>query len=155
MTESPEDYELFHYGVKGMRWGQRKRALDKPNEAYTESQRYKDRRDYGKGYVKKVNREVNKGKDLKKARGVVKRRETRKTIAIGTGVAGAYIGAFYAPQILDAIGNVSYSAARKINDNQRKKAGEKAVADLMAEERGLHSFPTIELSFNDSNNRWE
>lgn len=24
MTESPEDYELFHYGVKGMKWGVRK-----------------------------------------------------------------------------------------------------------------------------------
>ena len=25
MAESPEDYELFHYGVKGMKWGVRKR----------------------------------------------------------------------------------------------------------------------------------
>lgn len=24
MTESPEDYALFHYGVKGMKWGVRK-----------------------------------------------------------------------------------------------------------------------------------
>lgn len=24
MTESPEDYELFHYGIKGMKWGVRK-----------------------------------------------------------------------------------------------------------------------------------
>ena len=24
MAESPEDYELFHYGVKGMKWGVRK-----------------------------------------------------------------------------------------------------------------------------------
>ena len=24
MTESPEDYELFHYGVKGMKWGVRR-----------------------------------------------------------------------------------------------------------------------------------
>lgn len=26
MTESPEDYELFHYGVRGMKWGVRKRS---------------------------------------------------------------------------------------------------------------------------------
>ena len=25
MADSPEDYELFHYGVKGMKWGVRKR----------------------------------------------------------------------------------------------------------------------------------
>ena len=26
MTESAEDYELFHYGVKGMKWGVRKKS---------------------------------------------------------------------------------------------------------------------------------
>ena len=26
MNDSPEDYELFHYGVKGMKWGVRKKS---------------------------------------------------------------------------------------------------------------------------------
>lgn len=28
MTESPEDYELFHFGVKGMKWGVRRSRPD-------------------------------------------------------------------------------------------------------------------------------
>lgn len=31
MTESPEDYELFHYGVKGMKWGVRRDSSSSNN----------------------------------------------------------------------------------------------------------------------------
>lgn len=32
MTESPEDYELFHYGVKGMKWGIQKNSSASSNK---------------------------------------------------------------------------------------------------------------------------
>jgi hypothetical protein len=53
MAESPEDYELFHYGVKGMKWGVRKsgggvktsrlerKLAEKADEAKTHSSDHK------------------------------------------------------------------------------------------------------------------
>lgn len=34
MTGNPEDYELFHYGVKGMKWGVRRKREEKSSGPY-------------------------------------------------------------------------------------------------------------------------
>ena len=62
---SEEDY-IMHYGVKGMKWGVRKKrkSLDykrNRNKNYSDSYYRKDKYLYGKGVTKRINKRMNKG----------------------------------------------------------------------------------------------
>lgn len=59
--------ELYHYGVKGMKWGVR-RDRNRVNKSYTAKQRKQDRAFYGKGGEKRINRKLNEGHGLRGAR---------------------------------------------------------------------------------------
>lgn len=71
--------ELYHYGVKGMKWGVRKsryspsnrirtriRNTQTPNPRYSKQLRTQDSV-YGKRNVKRINRKMNEGKSHKRA----------------------------------------------------------------------------------------
>lgn len=63
-------YELYHYGVKGMKWGVRKKRDSKNahNKNYTDKQRKTDRAFYGEKGEKRINRKLNEGYGLRGAR---------------------------------------------------------------------------------------
>lgn len=69
--------ELYHYGVKGMKWGQRKKR-NEYNKDYTDKQRKRDEALYGPGSVKRINRKLNEGHSLQGARHYEIERRERK-----------------------------------------------------------------------------
>lgn len=78
--------EVVHYGVKGMHWGVRKNTPTNPN--YNRSQRDADRKKFGQGGVKRINRRLNKGHGIAKARKKEARFRKNRREAISTAVLG-------------------------------------------------------------------
>lgn len=58
--------EIYHYGIKGMRWGVRK--SEPSNPGYSSKQRKQDRSLYGKGAERRINKRMNNGVSLLGAR---------------------------------------------------------------------------------------
>ena len=63
-----DESELYHFGVKGMKWGvrraerkARRAELNKQNTHYDKWQQSADRQVYGKRGVRRINRRMNKG----------------------------------------------------------------------------------------------
>lgn len=82
------DEELTHFGVKGMRWGVRKKTPEVQNARYGSRQREDDLALYGKRGVKRINRSMNKGKTHKKAerRELISSAAKRAALAVGLSV---------------------------------------------------------------------
>lgn len=72
------DEALRHHGVKGMRWGIRKER--KRNPDYSSKQRIRDRKLYGRGAERRINKRMNNGESVQSARHneVVKKNRKRK-----------------------------------------------------------------------------
>ena len=84
-TSMNHSEELYHFGVKGMKWGVRKKREPK-NANYTKSDRRNDSYKYGSGGVKRINRSMNKGKTHDQAVKSEKRRRVAKTIAVNSAI---------------------------------------------------------------------
>ena len=112
-----EDF-LAHYGVKGMKWGQRKRELSKPNPNYSADQRKRDKQVYGRGGVRRVNKNLNKGDSISTARGSEKTRRDRvlgrnKYVRQGGKVVGAIGGVVLANVGISALASAVGKATHK------------------------------------------
>lgn len=59
--------ELNHHGVKGMKWGVRKNARKKADN-YSSKQRTRDRKIYGRGAERRINKRMLKGEGVQSAR---------------------------------------------------------------------------------------
>lgn len=96
--------ELSHYGVPGMKWGVRK---DGWNKGYSEDQRKRDLRIYGRGGVRRINKSMNKyGDSISGARSSEARRigRARKASRVGgqIGTVAGGIAGFIAGQKISA-----------------------------------------------------
>ena len=94
--------ELMHFGVKGMKWGVRKKTST-VNKNYTSKQRKQDRAFYGQGGEKRINKKLNQGHGLRGARHyeverkerIEKTKKTVKKITKKTARAAVKIGSAY------------------------------------------------------------
>ena len=97
------DNELYHYGVKGMKWGVRKKR-NEHNKNYTDRQRKNDRALYGNRAEKRINRKLNEGYGLRGARHFEverkerreKRKKTAKKAVKAIGSAAVTVGSAWA-----------------------------------------------------------
>lgn len=95
--------ELYHYGVKGMKWGVR-RKRNEHNKDYTDKQRKNDRALYGNRAEKRINRKLNEGYGLRGARHFEverkerseKRKKTAKKAVKAIGSAAVTVGSAWA-----------------------------------------------------------
>ena len=71
------DY-MYHYGVKGMKWGVRRKSANQANPNYSSKQRKQDERLYGAKASKRVNKRLNKGETLISARHAEVEKRDRK-----------------------------------------------------------------------------
>lgn len=72
-----QTFELYHYGIKGMKWGVRKNR-NAVNKSYSAKQRKQDRAFYGQGGERRINKKLNDGHGLRGARHYEAERKERK-----------------------------------------------------------------------------
>lgn len=124
--------ELYHFGVKGMKWGVRrsKNSSNTTNPDYSGKQRKRDQALYGKSAEKRINKKLNKGHGLQGARHYeVERKERRekaaKRLRKGAKVASSIIGTVGMMYIRDQVFNDG-RGTRAVGQ-ATKKAGRKVV----------------------------
>lgn len=113
--------ELYHHGVKGMKWGVRKKRANH-NKDYSDKQRKQDRAFYGKGGEKRVNKKMNEGYGLRGARHFEAERKERNDKRKKIAKKAAKITA-------SALGTVGmmYVRDQAFNDGRGTKAAKAAI----------------------------
>lgn len=143
--------ELYHYGVKGMKWGVRKDRGLLPgsqtwNQNYSEKQRTRDEAVYGRGGVKRINKSLNKGQTISGARSIeadrinTARRKAR--VAGQVGNTAGKIGGAVAGLVL------SKYAKQKISDESMQMAVTPIIsygASTVASQMGRYGGQSITM----------
>jgi hypothetical protein len=134
MTEgSPSPGELAHYGVKGMKWGVRRAALNKASKDYTPGMRDIDKHAFGERGVKRINRRMNKGQTRKQALGREAVRATSKHLLVSAGTLAAMAA-------LGKHGDDIAGGLSKLGETSRGKAAAGKTFATNAAGRGMERF---------------
>lgn len=178
MTQDVDDF-LAHYGVKGMKWGVRKavdgvglaaaktnnvlkdaiakgrdsRAATKAerkanfeaarNRGYTARLRNQDLQDVGRRGTRRIEKRIADGEKIGVARFKEHVATTARGFAIGTAILGA-------PIALAAADKGLANLASNIN----AKRGAEVARKLFADNKGLTSYQTVALAFDNVKGTW-
>lgn len=159
MSDESESLELFHAGVKGMKWGVRKKR-DAPElaEGLTKRKYDNDKRVHGRRGANRINERMKSGMSRNDA---YKKEERRNEIQLGLGTA-AGIGIYaFGPAIastvassLDSAGSKAKTGIHNAAEKKRKERADTAARNIFADERGLTSYRTVELMYDNTNDIW-
>lgn len=119
---------------------QRKANFEKARDSgYQTWMRSKDTQDVGRKGVRKIEARVAGGQSVNKARFVVQAKTTARGLAVGTAILGA-------PLALAALNGAAGNLSAKINADR----GAEAARNLFANSKGLTSYATVALSFDEA-----
>jgi hypothetical protein len=131
---------IKHHGVKGMHWGVRKNTPTNAN--YAKSQQRYDRNNVGKGGVKRINRRMNKGMDIKSARKAEFTFRGRRASALVASAAIAKMAYMYGPTIKTILQMVGGVAAQSVAKRAETNRGRAAAANARGIPRMGSSGPS-------------
>lgn len=126
--------ELTHHGVKGMKWGV-KRAPK--NSAYSSHHQESDKKLFGRGGVRRINKRMNKGQDHATAKRNEKSYRVKRRVAL--------VGAYYASGTILHYGQLTKGS---IAQRAQTKRGQAAAAASM----GLPYKPTNGPTYSKKKN---
>lgn len=126
-----DEGSLAHYGVKGMKWGVR-RKRNEHNKSYTDKQRKNDRAMYGNRAEKRINRKLNEGYRLQGARHFEverrdrrdKRKKTLKKVGKAAPVAAVAVGSAVLSDMLFNDGVGTRAAVNFVKSKSRMNMSE-------------------------------
>lgn len=148
MSDNATDDFLAHYGVKGMKWGQRREAKaaeikqlrkDASDKGYSAKKQNFDKDMLGHRASRRVARRVVAGEKIGSARA----KEYARSIAVTTAILAA-------PAALSATSRGLSSLAGNIN----AKRGAAEAAKLLADTRGLTPYKTVALAYDAAANKY-
>lgn len=126
--------DLTHSGVKGMKWGVRKAENNKPNEGYSTANRRRDAVFHPSGGVKRINKRMNKGATLHKARIKEGQRTAVKVAAI--------VAVYNSPRMIISTINALDKYGGEFASSVAQKAETNRGRANAAETMGLPRVPT-------------
>lgn len=125
--------ELYHHGIKGMKWGRRRFQNSDGSLTAAGRKRYTDDVSEKKAAYKQAKKDYNKSEEGQAAK-AARKEKAIKAAKVGAAVAGTALAAYGAYKVAQYVQNQrSQSAMQKANDyiskNAYQKIGESVFAD--------------------------